>query len=136
MRWVLITAAIFGAFSVIIGAALRHLGDDMNMDSLQIALHYHQLHSVVLLAFGLYALNKPCSVGLIVPAGLFIAGIFLFSGSLYVSELFFMAGFNHPHAFGRHKSDCRMVFFDFGYKSFFLVIPLKTASGSRFLKNV
>ena len=92
MRWVLITAAIFGAFSVIIGAALRHLGDDMNMDSLQIALHYHQLHSVVLLAFGLYALNKPCSVGLIVPEGLFIAGIFLFSGSLYVSELFSWPG--------------------------------------------
>lgn len=84
MRWILITAAIFGTSSIIIGAVLRHLSGNIDMDILQTALRYHQLHSVVLLALGFYTLNKPRSVRLIVPAALFALGILVFSGSLYV----------------------------------------------------
>jgi uncharacterized membrane protein YgdD (TMEM256/DUF423 family) len=76
-------AAIFGASSVIIGAALRHLGGDADTEVLQTALRYHQLHSAVLLALGLYALNKPLSMRLVMPAALFTLGILVFSGSLY-----------------------------------------------------
>ncbi|HBR68835.1 MAG TPA: DUF423 domain-containing protein [Rhodospirillaceae bacterium] len=91
MRWILVTAAIFGASSVIIGAALRHLGGNMDMDVLQTALRYHQLYSSVLLALGLYALNKPLSKRTIIPAVLFTSGILIFSGSLYAMAVFNMS---------------------------------------------
>lgn len=86
MRCIVIAAAILGASSVVIGAMLRHMGGDMNADMLQTALRYHQLHSVVLLALGLYALDKARSIRIIVPAVLFIVGVILFSGSIYLSE--------------------------------------------------
>ena len=86
MRWVLILAAFFGASSVIIGAALQHLGGDM--DVLQTALRYHQLHSIVLLALGLYALNKAPSWRLIISPALFALGTLVFSSSLYLMVIF------------------------------------------------
>jgi uncharacterized membrane protein YgdD (TMEM256/DUF423 family) len=45
------------------------------------AAQYHLLHSVVLLALGLYAGATGRAVGL--QGGLFLAGILLFSGSIY-----------------------------------------------------
>lgn len=86
MRWIVTAASIFGASSVVIGAMLRHMAGDMDADILQTALRYHQLHSVVLLALGLYALGKTRSSRIIIPAALFIAGIVLFCGSIYLSE--------------------------------------------------
>jgi uncharacterized membrane protein YgdD (TMEM256/DUF423 family) len=86
MRWIVIAAAILGASSVVIGAMLRHMAGHMDAEILQTALRYHQLHSVVLLALGLYALDKARSFRIIVPAVLFIAGVILFSGSIYLSE--------------------------------------------------
>lgn len=87
MRWVLICAGILGASSVIIGAALRHLGGDVDMGVLQTALRYHQLHSVALLALGLFALDKPASLRLIIPAALFVSGVLIFSGCLYAMQV-------------------------------------------------
>ena len=46
---------------------------------------YHLLHSVVLLALGLFSISSQRGVPL--PAGLFSAGILLFSGSLYALAL-------------------------------------------------
>jgi uncharacterized membrane protein YgdD (TMEM256/DUF423 family) len=84
MRWILVTAALLGATSVIIAAAARHMGGDN--DIIQTALHYHQLHNIVLLALGLYALSHPGkAVG--ISALLFIAGVLIFSGSLYALAL-------------------------------------------------
>ena len=88
MRWGIIIAALLGATSVIIAASLRHLGGDLDMEVLQTALRYHQLHSIVLLALGLYALDKKLSIQFIIPTVLFTLGILIFSGSLYAMVLF------------------------------------------------
>ena len=85
MRWILIIAALSGALSVMMGAATRHLGGDAEI--LQTALRYHQLHSVALLALGLFAINKPFSMAIVLPAVLFTVGIVIFSGSLYALSL-------------------------------------------------
>ncbi len=85
MRWILISAAIFGASSIMAGASLRHMGGDTEV--IQVALRYHQLHSLVLLIVGLYALNKDFSRHTSILAGLFILGIIVFSGSLYLSAI-------------------------------------------------
>ncbi len=85
MRWILVSAGIIGASSIIAGAALRHMVGDTEI--LQTALRYHQLHSVVLLPLGLYALDKEFSLRICVSAILFIFGIIIFSGSLYLSAI-------------------------------------------------
>lgn len=61
-----------------------------DMDILQTALRYHQIHSVVLVALGLYALDKQPDRALGVCAVLFISGIVIFSGSLYLMVLYDM----------------------------------------------
>lgn len=84
MRWVLVIASILGALSVMIGATMRHISTNANMDILQTALKYHQLYSVVLLATGLYAINKTSSWKIRLAPILFTSGIIIFSGSLYL----------------------------------------------------
>lgn len=88
MRWILIAAALLGASSVILGAALKHAVVSSEFDTLQTALRYHQIHSLVLLSLGLYALNQTPQRILIISACLFIAGISIFSGSLYLMVLY------------------------------------------------
>lgn len=90
MKWILITAALLGTSSIIIGAALRHIGNDLDMDVLQTALRYHQFHSLALLTLGLYALDKTPSWRLTIAPSLFAIGTIIFSGSLYVSVLYNM----------------------------------------------
>jgi len=47
-------------------------------------VHYHLLHAVVLLALGIWARLSPSLAGTIGVSGwLFVAGVILFSGSLY-----------------------------------------------------
>lgn len=91
MRWILVTAAILGALSIMIGAAREHItGISEATDAyeiLQTGLRYHQLHSAVLLALGLYGLSQGSGKKLTVSAGFFIAGILLFSGGLYAAIL-------------------------------------------------
>jgi len=95
MRWILISAAILGAASIILGAALKHSVASGDVEILQTALRYHQIHSVVLLALGLFALERVYDRWFYVSAGLFIAGIFIFSGSLYLMVLYAMPVFGN-----------------------------------------
>ncbi len=85
MNWILV-AAIYGGLAVSAGAFGAH-GLKGRLDPSQLAIwdtgaQYHLLHSVVLLALGLFQASSSRSVTL--PASLFALGILLFSGSLYV----------------------------------------------------
>ena len=81
------TAALIGALSVILGAFAAHgLKQKLLVENLQIfetAVRYQFYHVFALLAVGI--LYKEFSGKLMVSAGkLFIAGIIIFSGSLYL----------------------------------------------------
>jgi uncharacterized membrane protein YgdD (TMEM256/DUF423 family) len=83
--WV-VAAAAFGAAGVALGAfgahALRARVSPELLAAWQTGVQYHLLHSVALLALGLFASATGRSVRL--PALLWSAGIVLFSGSLYL----------------------------------------------------
>lgn len=92
MRWILASAAILGATSIVMGAAFKHMSG-VDSEIIQTALRYHQIHSVALLSVGLYALDKRHNVRIAVSAGLFIAGTVIFSGSLYAMAVFDISAF-------------------------------------------
>jgi uncharacterized membrane protein YgdD (TMEM256/DUF423 family) len=85
MVWIVVSA-VSGALAVMLGAFGAHgLVSRVSSDQLatwSTATHYHQLHSVVLLALSLYAARSGREI--LLPASLLTAGIVLFSGSLYV----------------------------------------------------
>ncbi|WP_116367873.1 DUF423 domain-containing protein [Parahaliea mediterranea] len=75
---------VFGAFGA---HALRGRLDDYAMGVFETAVQYHFYHALALVAVGLLALHQPQST-LLKPAGwLFVIGLALFSGSLYVLAL-------------------------------------------------
>ena len=82
--WIQI-AGVFGAAGVTLGAfgahALKARLTPEQLSTWETAVLYHLLHSVVILALGLYAeaTDRPVQPA----AALFSAGILLFSGSLY-----------------------------------------------------
>lgn len=80
------TAAIFGSLAVMAGAfgahGLRSRLTPEQLSAWATASQYHLLHSVVLLALALFALQTGKSVR--VPASLFALGTTLFSGSIYL----------------------------------------------------
>ncbi len=84
MSWIAVASAL-GVVSVLAGAFGAHgLRDSVTPERLaawHTASHYALLHSVVLLALGLYASSTGKVVTL--PASLFTAGIALFSGSIF-----------------------------------------------------
>jgi uncharacterized membrane protein YgdD (TMEM256/DUF423 family) len=84
MVW-LAVAAIYGAVAVIAGAfgahGLRATLSPEQLSAWNTATLYHLLHSVALLALGLYGATTGRSVAL--PGVLFAAGVLLFSGSIY-----------------------------------------------------
>ena len=86
--WMIISA-ISGALAVAAGAFGAHgLRDRVTADQLaawSTATQYHLIHSAVLLALALYALYADKSIRL--PASLFLAGMLLFSGSIYLLVL-------------------------------------------------
>lgn len=88
MNWTSI-AGITGALGVGFGAfgahALRGRITDELMAAYQTAVQYHLVHAVALLALALYA--RASSTRIDVPAGLMLAGVVLFSGSLYAMAL-------------------------------------------------
>lgn len=79
-------AAVSGMLAVVAGAFGAHgLKARLTADQLaswSTASQYHLIHSVALLALGLFAAYSGKSVKL--PATLFSAGILLFSGSIYL----------------------------------------------------
>ena len=91
MRMILVVACLLGALSVIIGAVGAHaLSEELAADTKRgtdfaVALRYHQLHAVVLLALGFAGLHWGGVFGsrLRIAACLFLVGLFLFCGSLY-----------------------------------------------------
>lgn len=85
MKWPLALAALGGASAVAMAAFLRHAASGADLDAAMTAAHYQQIHSLALLALGLYALDKKPHWRLILPAALFAAGIALFSGGIYIS---------------------------------------------------
>lgn len=88
MKWISI-AGVTGALGVAFGAfgahALRGRIADNFLAAYHTGVNYHLLHAAVLLALALYA--KASSAPIRVPAVLFLAGIVLFSGSLYAMAL-------------------------------------------------
>lgn len=83
--WLAISA-LAGASAVVLGAfgahALRSRLDDAALATWQTAVQYHLVHALALLALALFARATGRSVAL--PSGLLVAGILLFSGSLYL----------------------------------------------------
>ena len=78
-------AAISGALAVMAGAFGAHglrarVGPDL-LAAWATASQYHLIHSVVLLAIALYAASAGKDIR--IPGSLFLAGIVLFSGSIY-----------------------------------------------------
>ena len=82
-------SALFGATAVVCGAfgahALKSRLAAEQLASWSTAVHYHLLHSVVLLVVVLYSSQASKSATL--PASLFSAGIVMFSGSIYLLVL-------------------------------------------------
>lgn len=81
----LLFAAVFGALAVMLGAfgshGLKALLSPESLDVWRTAVSYHFIHAVALLALAMYRGSRPVSVW---PARLWITGILLFSGSLYL----------------------------------------------------
>ena len=66
----------------------------------QTAVQYHVWHALGLLAVGLYTIHRPDAPGASLAAWLFVAGIVLFSGSLYALALSGLRGLGAVTPFG------------------------------------
>ena len=86
-KWVLIAGGMLSAAAVIVGAfgahALKAVLDVKAMGWIDTGVTYQSTHALAIIACGLMPANK--GVGRV--ALLFIAGIVLFSGSLYLMAL-------------------------------------------------
>lgn len=86
---VVAAAAVLGGLAVLAGAfgahGLRGRLTAEQLSSYETAVQYHLLHALVLLVLGLFTTTTGRSVQ--PAAGLFIAGIVLFSGSIYLLVL-------------------------------------------------
>lgn len=84
-------ASLSGMFAVILGAfgahALKNRLDDYAQGVFQTAVQYHFYHSLALLAVGVIALSQPQTALLRSSGWLFIIGILVFSGSLYLLSI-------------------------------------------------
>jgi uncharacterized membrane protein YgdD (TMEM256/DUF423 family) len=90
-RIALVTASLLAAIGVAAGAFGAHaLKSRLTADMLavwQTAVLYHLVHALALLAAGLLLLARPDAVAARWAAWLFVAGIVVFSGSLYALTL-------------------------------------------------
>jgi uncharacterized membrane protein YgdD (TMEM256/DUF423 family) len=66
----------------------------------QTAVQYHAWHALGLLAVGLFTMQRPDAPGASFAAWLFVAGIVLFSGSLYALALSGVRGLGAVTPFG------------------------------------
>jgi len=87
----LVLAAINGFVAVSLGAFAAHglksmLGPDL-LATFQTGVQYHMYHALAMLAVGVLVAQFPAQTGLRVAGYLFMAGILIFSGSLYVLAL-------------------------------------------------
>jgi uncharacterized membrane protein YgdD (TMEM256/DUF423 family) len=79
-----ILAVVFGAFGA---HALKGKLDDQALKVFETAVQYHFYHTFALLVVGVIALNQPQSVLLKSSGWLFVVGVLVFSGSLYLLSL-------------------------------------------------
>ena len=77
-------AVVFGAFGA---HALKGKLDDQALKVFETAVQYHFYHTFALLVVGVIALNQPQPVLLKSSGWLFVIGILVFSGSLYLLSL-------------------------------------------------
>lgn len=77
-------AVTFGAFGA---HALKGRLDDYALGVFETAVQYHFNHSLALLAVGILALSQPETALLKSSGWLFLLGIFVFSGSLYLLSI-------------------------------------------------
>ena len=77
-------AVAFGAFGA---HALKNRLDEYALGVFETAVQYHFYHSLALLAVGLVAMYQPQSALLKSSGWLFVFGLMIFSGSLYVLAL-------------------------------------------------
>ncbi len=84
-------ASLSGMFAVIFGAfgahALKGKLDDQAIKIFETAVQYHFYHSLALLMVGVIALSQSQTVLLKSSGWLFVVGILVFSGSLYLLSL-------------------------------------------------
>ena len=101
-------AVTFGAFGA---HALRDKLDNDMMGVFETAVQYHFYHSLALLAVGVIALSQPQTVMLKSAGWLFLSGIAVFSGSLYILAItgHQVAGCRYP--FGRPVIHCGLGVF-------------------------
>ena len=82
------TAALSGMLAVMLGAfgahALKGRLDDYALGVFQTAVQYHFYHTLALLAVGILVLSQGDSALLRSSGWLFVLGLILFSGSLYI----------------------------------------------------
>ena len=90
-KLIIILAGINGFLAVSIGAFAAHiLRDRLSphlLNTFQTGVQYHMYHALGLLGIGLLMLNFPTSNLLRISAYLMMAGIILFSGSLYLLSI-------------------------------------------------
>ncbi|RTQ47737.1 DUF423 domain-containing protein [Hymenobacter gummosus] len=88
-RLILLAAAVLGALGVGLGAFgahvfKAHLEATQRLDTFETAVRYQFYHTLALLAVGVLRLVRPELSSLGTVAWLFIGGIIVFSGSLYL----------------------------------------------------
>ncbi|MGY8786583.1 MAG: DUF423 domain-containing protein [Pseudomonadales bacterium] len=90
-KLIIILAAVNGFLAVSIGAFAAHmLRDRLSpelLNTFQTGVQYHMYHALGLFGIGLMMLNFPASNLLRISAYLMMAGIVLFSGSLYLLSI-------------------------------------------------
>lgn len=84
-------ASLSGMLAVMMGAfgahALKNRLDEYALGIFETAVQYHFHHSFALLAVGVIALSQPQTTLLKTSGWLFLIGILVFSGSLYLLSL-------------------------------------------------
>ena len=91
VRWALVAGAVAGLLAVMAGAfgahGLRHVVSERGLEVFQTAVSYQMYHALALLAGSLMpALGLPRKL-LTLVCGFWLAGMLLFSGSLYLLAL-------------------------------------------------
>ena len=90
-KLIIILAGINGFMAVSIGAFAAHtLRDRLSpelLNTFQTGVQYHMYHALGMFGIGLMMLNFPSSTLLRISAYLMMAGIVLFSGSLYLLSI-------------------------------------------------
>lgn len=90
-KLVIMLAGINGFLAVSLGAFAAHLLRDRLspelLNTFQTGVQYHMYHALTLLGIGLMMINFPTANLLRISAYLMLAGIVLFSGSLYLLSM-------------------------------------------------